>query len=153
MFWEVDCNIKQNEAREGKNIQISTKIHQTNMQKCAKISPLSAKKHLFCLKTRSKSTFQSMKLCSKWVCLEAPWVDFECFKQFDEGLHDFWSVFGPFLTPFEPFLTLSGAIQGILGWFWTIFGSIRGHLWVNPGSFLYHFGVGLTPFWGLFGPF
>ena len=30
-------------------------------------------------KKRSRSTFQPMKVCSKWVCLEVSWVDFECF--------------------------------------------------------------------------
>ena len=40
MFWEIECN-KQNDAREGKNMQISAKIHQkyakssTNMQRFA----------------------------------------------------------------------------------------------------------------------
>ena len=38
-FWEVDCHIKQNDVREGKNNQISAKFHQ-NMQNCAKTSPL-----------------------------------------------------------------------------------------------------------------
>ena len=56
------------------------------IQNCAKTSLFSAIKHLFCfLKKRSKSTFQPMKVCSKWVCLEGSWVDSEFFNHFYEG--------------------------------------------------------------------
>ena len=60
-----------------------------NMQNCAKTSTFSPIKHLFCLKKRSKSTFQPMKVCSKWVCLKGPGWILSVFKQFDEGLYDF----------------------------------------------------------------
>ena len=34
MFWEADCSIKQNDASEGKNMQISAKIHQKYANFC-----------------------------------------------------------------------------------------------------------------------
>ena len=40
MFWEVDRKIKQNDAREGKTIQISANIHQ-NDAKLSKKNPSS----------------------------------------------------------------------------------------------------------------
>ena len=49
------------------------------MEKCPQTCPISPIKHLFCLKKRPKSTFEPMNVCSKWLCLEVSWVDFECF--------------------------------------------------------------------------
>ena len=92
-FCEVDCKIKQNDEREGKNMQISAKINQKYAKLC-KNKPFFGYKTLVLLKKRSKSTFQPMKVCSKWVCLEVSWVDFECFMHFNEGLDDFSTVFG-----------------------------------------------------------
>ena len=61
----------QNDAKWSKrmqNIQISAKFHQKYAKLC-KNKPFSVIKHLFCLKKRSESTLQPMKVCSKWVCL------------------------------------------------------------------------------------
>ena len=44
MFREVDCKIRQNDAREGKTMQISAKIHQ-------KYAKLCKNKHFFGYKT------------------------------------------------------------------------------------------------------
>ena len=63
MVWEVECNIKQNDAREGKNTQSSAKLHQ-NCAKLCKNMPFSAIKHLFCLKKNGKidvSTYESVQ--------------------------------------------------------------------------------------------
>ena len=69
-------------------MQVSAKIHQ-NYAKLCKNKPLFGYKTLVLLKKRSKSTFQPMNVCSKWVCLEGPeWV-LSVFQQFDEGLDDF----------------------------------------------------------------
>ena len=105
------------------------------------------------------------------------------FKLFDEGLYDFWTVFGPFWPTFDSFCAIFGTIGGYLGPFWDLFGTKQDHfggdfgvvldrLWVDRGSLWGHsgiflasvwhhfgarFGVVLTPFWGLFwamfGPF
>ena len=53
------------------------------MHNCAKACPFSSIKHLFCFfflkKKRSKSMFQPMKVCTKWVCLKVCRMDSECF--------------------------------------------------------------------------
>ena len=128
------------------------------MQKCAKTSPLFAIKHLFCLKTRSKSTFQPMKVCSKWMCLEVSWVEFWVFlctfmkvqMAFERFFCYFWSI----LTVFEPFLDLSGPVGAIFGNKMGHFGVILDHFWAFRASF----GVTLGwcshrfgSFWGCFG--
>ena len=74
------------------------------------------------------------------------------------------------LTPFDRFCTFlepktgqNGPILGwkgskmgqkwvIFGWFWTIFGSIRGHVKVACGSFWHRFGILLGSFWCCFDP-
>ena len=78
MFWEVQRKMMQNEAREGENMQMSATIHQNDAKLC-KSKPFFAYKTLVLVKNRSKSTFQPMKVCSKWVCPEVSWVEFECF--------------------------------------------------------------------------
>ena len=50
---------------------------------------------------------------------------------------------------FEPFLTLSGAVQGHFGW---IFGPFWGRSGVTLGSLGDNFGIGLASFWGRFDP-
>ena len=35
-FWEVECNIKRNDAREDKSMQISVKIHENDAKLCKK---------------------------------------------------------------------------------------------------------------------
>ena len=68
--------------------------------------------------------------------------------------------FDPYLTHFEPFLTISGTVQDHFGTtlgpkqdqnrvIWTIFGSIR----VTFGSLRDQFGIVLASFRGRFGPF
>ena len=86
MFWEVDCKIKQNDAREGKNVQISAKIHQNDAKLC-KSKPISVIKHLFCLKMVKidVSTYKSAVLGCAWKHPE--WI-LNVFVQFDEGLDD-----------------------------------------------------------------
>ena len=73
--------------------------------------------------------------------------------------------FGPFLTPFEPFLTLSALYKPFLdhfgtkiGPFWGDFRPFLGRSGVTLGSLkdrfgiiLGRFGVVLTPFWAVFG--
>ena len=103
-----------------------------------------------------------MKMCSKWVCLEVSWVDFECFYALLwrctwllSGI--FLVTFDPFLTVFESFLTLSGTIWKAT-WLWSVL-SPYPH-WAVFLSFLAHFGpqkdqncVILCWFRGDFGPF
>ena len=62
MFCEVDCEIKQNDAREGKNMQISAKINQKYAKK--KQALFWATKHLFCIKKTVKidvSTYENVQ--------------------------------------------------------------------------------------------
>ena len=118
-----------------------------------------------------------MKVCSNGMCLKYPELISSCVFHFCKGLGEIWVIFSSLLTPLTvfwpiwphlghigPFLDHVGTKIGwwchnrvILGWFWTIFGSMRGHFGVTEGSFLHRFGiilgrfgVVLTPFWGLF---
>ena len=111
----------------------------------------------FCLKkTRSKSTSQTMKVCSKWVCLEASWVDSQRFMHFYEGLDGVcvcfprhYRHFWPFWGHFSPVL---GHIRAILGPRRDIL-EPKGHLGdFGPflGDFGGHFVMILTSFWGCF---
>ena len=66
-------------------------------------------------------------------------MDFECFYallwRFTWLLNGFFLVcFDTFLTVFEPFLTLSGAIQGH---FWTFFGTKLGSVWGLLWAFIF----------------
>ena len=64
MFWEVECNIQQNDAREGKTMQTSAKIHQIYAKLCKNKLFFSALKHLFCLTKTVKidvSTYESVQ--------------------------------------------------------------------------------------------
>ena len=123
--------------------QNSAKICET-VQKQSLFSPI---KHLFCLRKRSKSTFQHMKVCSKWVCLEVSWVDFECFQAIWWRsrwlLNRFWRL----LTPFEPFFD---PIWGYTGSFWADFVPSLGRSGVILGSLYERFGIVLASFWGAF---
>ena len=49
MFWGVASKIEQNDAKEGKNIQISAKIHQKYAKVCKKTKPYLAYKTLVLL--------------------------------------------------------------------------------------------------------
>ena len=163
MFWDVDCTIQQNDATEGKNMQISAKIYQ-NYAKLGKNKPFFAYKTLVLLKKRSKSTFQPMKMCSKWVHLEMSWVDFECFyaiwwrsRWFLNRLLATYDLFWPFLSQFWPCSQLYRAIldqNGTkIGPFWGNFGPFLGRPGVILGSLRDHwhrFGIilGLQQFFG-----
>ena len=119
-----------------------------------------------------------MKVCSKWVCLEVFWVDFECFYAFlwrsTWLLNVFvlvtFDLFWPLLTFLWPYLGRYGAISGpfrdqnrpfwgdveafffgpFLGRSGVIWGSLRNHFGIVLASFSGRFGVVLRPFWGFF---
>ena len=76
-------------------------------QNCGETMLICAADTIVSLKKHSNLTFQPMKVCSMWVCLEVPWVDFECFyallwryrwllSVFFLLLSTFSAVFGPF---------------------------------------------------------
>ena len=116
------------------------------MQNCAKTSFFSATKHLFCLKTQSKSTFQPMKVCSKWVCLDVSWVDFEWFYlgSYRVILVSFWNQNRTIWGDFGPFSGRPAVISGsLLGSFWH-------HFVVVLVSFWPHFEAISGPFWAIF---
>ena len=97
------------------------------MQSGPKICPFFTYEILVLLvKKRSKSTFQPMKVCSTWVCLEASWVDSACFYAFYEGVCYFWTFLFRFYRPFWAFLDHFDPVWGYMGpfldHFWTIFG-------------------------------
>ena len=114
---------------------------------------------LVTLKNRLKSTFQPMKVCSKWWSLDVYCVDSECFyalllKVYMTlwGCTSLLSSFSPFRS-FWAFLesktgqhTQNRAKMGHFGWFWTILGTF----WGTLGSFWHGSGVGLSSFWGCF---
>ena len=167
MFWEVQCNTKHHHARKNKKIYANFCQNSPKICKIVhKQAPFSPIKRLFCLKNRSKSTFQPMKVCSKWVYLEGSWVDTECFYALLwRDLDDFWTVFGAFFfTPFhhlEPVwsqkrvrMTQNGPKKWAkngpkIGHFRVILD----HFWVDPGHFGGHLGIILASFWHPFGSF
>ena len=138
----------------------------------AKPSPYSPAKHLFCLKNGQTRRFNQWK-CSKWVCLEVSWVDFECFYAILWRsrwlLNRFFATFYPFFTILSLFRAKNGSKWrkirakrvkigqnlSFLGDFGAFSGSgvIFGSLGDRFGIILARFGVVLTPFWGLFGAF
>ena len=64
MFWEIDRNVKQNDAREGKTMQISAKIHQNICKIVQKQAVFSSVKHWFGLKKTVNidvSTYESVQ--------------------------------------------------------------------------------------------
>ena len=64
MFWEVVRKNKPNDAREGKHMQISVKIHQKYAKLCKKKKPVFAYKTLVLLKKTVKidvSTYESVQ--------------------------------------------------------------------------------------------
>ena len=110
-----------------------------------------------------------MKVCSKWMCLEVSWVDFELlwctsmkvymtFEPFFVGYFwPFWpfsSHFRPYLLPyraiFEPFGTKIGSFRGD---FWPFLGRSGVVFDIILASFWHHFEVVLVSFWPHFGVF
>ena len=85
----------------------------------------SAMQTLVLLRKLSKSTFQPMKVCSKWSCLEVSWVDFECFYAILWRSRWFWTIFSVtfdfffchFYCHFDP----SWAIWSHFWLFWGLF--------------------------------
>ena len=88
---------------------------------------------LFCLKKTVKITFHPMKMCSKRGCLEASWVDVQCFCANwwrSRWLLNVCGHFWPFLTgfllngffvtidPFERFWNIFGSVLAIFDHFW-----------------------------------
>ena len=109
---------------------------------------------LVSLRKRSKSTFQYMKVYSKWVCLEWSWMNFKCFCAFLWRsrclLNVFFCYFWPCLT-FFPYLGLYRANfwpfwdrHRVNGPKWGDFGPF---FWVDPGSLRDHFDIVLGSFW------
>ena len=87
------------------------------LQTCAKTGPFMPIKRLCCLKKRSKSTFQRMNVCSKWLSWKCPqWIlsvlrpfmkvemVFECCLSccIQVLLYHFWSFSDTFCTVFGP---------------------------------------------------
>ena len=116
-----------------------------NMQKMYKNKPLFGYKTLFLLKKRSKSTFQPVKVCSKWVCLEGVRANSECFYALLWSrclLDGFWLLFDHFLsrvsTLLEPKTGQIAQIKAKMDQKWVksgvIFWVILDHCCIDPGS-------------------
>ena len=74
MFWEVDCNLQQNDAREGKIMQISAKIVQI-IQNCAKKKPVFGYKTFALLKKiRQDRCFNLWKCAASGCVWKCPFV-------------------------------------------------------------------------------
>ena len=128
------------------------------MQNCAKTSLFFGYKTLVLQKKRSKSTFQPLKVWSKWVCLERSWVDFECFYAL--LWRSWWLLnrFGIFLIKIWPFwgdfgVILNHFVVSIRGHFGVTLGSFGARFGIILGSFWCRFDLILRPFWALFGLF
>ena len=143
VFWEGDCKIKRNDAREGKLCKFLPKLTQM-MQNCATASPFSAVKHLFRLKTGQNRRFNLWKYAVSgcvWKCPE--WI-LSVFMHFYEGPHYFWP-FWPFWSHFWPYPGLYRAFLGRN--FWCRFSVVLTPFWALLGPFLSRF---WTPFWTVF---
>ena len=143
VFWEGDCKIKRNDAREGKLCKFLPKLTQM-MQNCATTSPFSAVKHLFRLKTGQNRRFNLWKYAVSgcvWKCPE--WI-LSVFMHFYEGPHYFWP-FWPFWSHFWPYPGLYRAFLGRN--FWCRFSVVLTPFWALLGPFLSRF---WTPFWTVF---
>ena len=164
MFWEVDCKIKQNETRQGKNMEISAKIHR-NGAKIVQKQAFFRYKTLVLHKKKSKIRRFSLWKCAVSGCVwkHPAWI-LSVFMHFYEGLLGFWTGFWllpTFLIVFEPFFDLIWSHTGPfldyfgtkMGWFWGDFGPFSDHSSVILGSLREHFGVDWTPLWTIFGPF
>ena len=142
VFWEGDCKIKRNDAREGKLCKFLPKLTQM-MQNCATASPFSAVKHLFRLKTGQNRRFNLWKYAVSgcvWKCPE--WI-LSVFMHFYEGPHYFW----PFWPVWSHFWPYPGLYRAFLGRnFWCRFSVVLTPFWALLGPFL-------SRFWTLFGPF
>ena len=176
MFWELDCNIKQNDAKEDKKRKFLPKFTKV-IQNCAKTYPpfrlynncFAFKKMVYLKKNRRFNLWTCAVSWCVWKCPE--WI-LNVSMHFYESLDDFWMVFRLLLTFFEPFLDhfwpylrpyraifglffipKHGHIGVILNHFGVDPGSFWGHLGISVASFWHHFGVLLTTFWGLLGPF
>ena len=110
---------------------------------------------------------QPMKVCSKWVCLQESWVDFECLYVLlwmsKWLLSGFYVLLRPIFDRLWAFLGQKkrvkmaqntakmrpkmGQKSVILGWFWTIFGSIRGYFGATWGPFWPRFVIIFGLFW------
>ena len=103
---------------------------------------------------------QPMKVCSKWVFLQESWVDFECLYVLlwmsRWLLSGFYVLLRPIFDRLWAFLgqkktgqnaAKNGSKSVILGWFWTIFGSIRGYFGATWGPFWPRFVIIFGLFW------
>ena len=88
----------------------------------AETCPLFAYKTLVSLKTSSKSTLQPVKVCSKLVCLEVSWVDFECFCWGGTRLEASW-------VEFKCFYALVWRSGGFWAFFFWLFLTIFAQSW------------------------
>ena len=119
-----------------------------------KNKPLFGYKTLFLLKKRSKSTFQPVKVCSKWVCLEGVRANSECFYALLWSrclLDGFWLLFDHFWAGFRPFWSHKKQVKvpktkpkwaknGVIFWV------ILDHFWMDPRSLWGHLGIILASF-------
>ena len=127
MFWWCFGTLT---ANLSKMMQEKAKIY-TFLQKkigefCARTSPFSPIKHVFCLKNGQNWRFNLWKCAARACAWKHPKRILSIFMHIYEGLDDFWTVF--FWWRFTLFCNHLGPIRSqkrvILGWFW---GSIRGH--------------------------
>ena len=124
MFWDIDCKLKQNDAREGKKY---THFCKKKGQILCKNKPFFAYKTRVLLKKTVKNWRFNLWKCAARACAwKHPKRILSIFMHIYEGLDDFWTVF--FWWRFTLFCNHLGPIRSqkrvILGWFW---GSIRGH--------------------------
>ena len=128
------------------------------MRKCAKTSTFSAVKHLFRLKNVQNRRFNLWKCAVSGCVWKGPEWILSVFKQIDECLDDFWTIFAPFCPLFDPFWAIFDHIGGYIGpfwdhfgtkigWFWGDFGPFLGRSGVTLGSLRDHFSIVLASFW------
>ena len=88
-FAMLTAKFKQNDAREGKNMQSSAKTHQNDAKLCEN-KPFSHTEHLFCFKKRSKSAYLCKRAVSGCVSKDVEW---SALMHFYQGPCDFLNGF------------------------------------------------------------
>ena len=120
--------------------------------------------HLFCLSNGQNRRFNLWKCAVSWCVWEGPECILSVFKQFDEGLDDFWTFVDYFWPVFDPFRAIFGHIGGYIGPFldhfeskmgqkWVIFWVTLDRFWGDPVSLWGHLGIVLKSFYIFLGPF
>ena len=158
MFWEVECKIKQNDAREGKNMQNSSVIHKKKYAKVCKNKHFFGYKTLVSLKKTFKidiSSYESVQwagvsgsiLSGFWVFLCTFMKVEMTFELFSVTFRLFWTSLDLPRTKNWSKWPKNRAEMGLKWVIWGDFGPFLGRSGVTLGLLRDPFGIVLASFW------